>query len=671
MKIPMTTSTSMRNFKIIENDSYLKAYKPYFDSRFECFEAKLNDLMGKNSCLSDFANAHHFYGCHLVNGKWVFREWAPNATDIYLIGQHSDWKCSPDFRFENMGTYWELVLDGDVLHKGSLYRLLMKWDGGEGERLPAYSTYVVQDQVTKIFSAVIWSEVSDYKWKNPYPKNRVTRPLIYETHVGMSSEAPMVNTYNDFRVNVLPRIVKAGYNTLQIMAIQEHPYYGSFGYHVSNFFAPSSRFGTPEELKQLIDEAHSYGLYVILDLIHSHAVKNEVEGLSCYDGTDYQYFHSGAKGTHFQWDSRCFNYDNVNVVHFLLSNCKYWLEEFHFDGFRFDGVTSMLYWSHGMNKNFMCYDDYFNDDVDIDACVYLMLANKLIHEINENAITIAEEMSGMPGISLPIEDGGFGFDFKLAMGIPDYWIKLVKEVPDEFWNVNNMYYELTNRRAGENSISYVESHDQAIVGDKTLAFRLMDSKMYTSMAVESNDIIVERGMALHKMIRLITIATAGEGYLNFMGNEFGHPEWIDFPRADNGWSYHYCRRQWSLVDNRTLKYFYLNQFDMAMIQMTKSFNLFNQQFPYKVFDNEVDKVVAFVREKLLFVFNFHPCNSYNDYFLSVPAGEYEIILDTDDLEYGGLGRNDKSIHHFTFVDGDDNKVQMYLPARTAMVLKIV
>ena len=666
----MIPTTSTKTFEIIENDPYLRQYEQFFNNRFNCYFDKKNQIAPDGN-LDRFANGYNFFGCHKSLGGWIFREWAPNATEIFLIGEHSNWKVDEKFAFLCFGDYWELHVDADVLHKGSLYRLLIRWNGGEGERIPAYATRVVQDDVTKIFSAQIWTEESTYKWKYESPVERNNHPIIYEAHIGMAQEAPKVSSYKEFKDNILPRIVDSGYNSIQFMAIQEHPYYGSFGYHVSSFYAASSRFGTPDELKDLIDESHKYGLYVIMDVIHSHAVKNQVEGLALYDGTPYQYFHVGDKGNHPAWDSKCFNYDKNEVIHFLLSNCKYWLKEYHFDGFRFDGITSMMYWSHGLNQNFTSYNDYFCDNVDLSACVYLMLANSLIHSINPNAITIAEEMSGMPGLATSMHKGGFGFDFRLAMGIPDFWIKTLKEVKDEDWNMTNIYYEMTNRRGDEHTISYVESHDQALVGDKTLAFRLMDKEMYSSMSVDSNNLIIDRGIALHKMIRLVTLATAGSGYLAFMGNEFGHPEWIDFPREGNNWSYHYCRRLWSLVDNKSLRYCMLADFDKAMLKVFVENKCFDYYFPTKIYEYNENHVLAFVRNSIVFIFNFHPSQSYTDYKIQLNPGEYEIILDTDDAKFNGFGRIDNSVHHFTIADEHDagkNYISLYLPARTAIVL---
>ena len=492
----------------------------------------------------------------------------------------------------------------------------------------------------------------------------------------MGTNEEKVGSYNEFRKNVLPRVVKDGYNAIQIMAIQEHPYYGSFGYHVSSFFAASSRFGTPDELKQLIDEAHEQGIAVIMDIVHSHAVKNEVEGLGRFDGSYNLYFHGDGRREHPAWDSLCFDYGKNEVLHFLLSNCKFWMEEYKFDGFRFDGVTSMLYYSHGLGEAFCNYGDYYNGHQDGDAIAYLTLANKLIHEVNKNAITIAEEVSGMPGLAAKIEDGGYGFDYRMAMNIPDFWIKTIKEKKDEDWHPSAIWWETTNRRADEKTISYAESHDQALVGDKTIIFRLIDADMYWHMQKDDHNFMVERGIALHKMIRLVTASTINGGYLNFMGNEFGHPEWIDFPREGNGWSYKYARRQWDLVDNMDLKYHYLGDFDREMVELIRSVKNFQDTPIQKVWDNDGDQILAYMRKDLVFIFNFSPNKSFTDYGFLTPKGEYEVVLNTDDPKFGGFGLNDDSVHHFTLFDPLYKKekkewLKLYIPARSAMVLRKV
>ncbi len=670
-----TVTKRQAHIGIVKNDSYLAPFEDAIRGRHDHAQWKLAQLThdGKQT-LSDFSNGYQYYGLHKLPNGWVFREWAPNATALYLVGDFSNWEEQERYQAHRIdGTDdWELRLSEELLQHGQFYKMHVKWDGGEGERIPAWATRVVQDETTKIFSAQVWNPEEPYRWKKRSFHPNKSPLLIYECHVGMAQDAECVGTYREFRENVLPRIVADGYNCIQIMAIQEHPYYGSFGYHVSSFFAPSSRFGTPEELKALIDAAHEAGVAVIMDIVHSHAVKNEVEGLGNLAGDPNQYFYPGDRHEHPAWDSLCFDYGKDNVLHFLLSNCKYWLEEFHFDGFRFDGVTSMLYYHHGLGEAFTSYADYFNGHEDDNAICYLMLANLLIHEVNPQAITIAEEVSGMPGLAAKFSDGGYDFDYRMAMNIPDFWIKTIKELRDEDWKPSSIFWEVKNRRADERTISYCESHDQALVGDKTLIFRLIDADMYWHFKKGDENEVVFRGIALHKLIRLVTASTINGGYLNFMGNEFGHPEWIDFPREGNGWSYKYARRQWNLVDNQELDYHYLGDFDKAMLQVLKMERNFIRTKVQEIWHNDGDQVLAFMRGNLLFVFNFSPAKSFTDYGFLVPEGSYKVVLDSDAPAFGGNGLNDDSMVHFTCPDpvyAAEHKawIKLYLPARTAFV----
>lgn len=661
--------------KLLHTDNLLRPYKKILFRRLKKVHDTEMRLTGGKVSLSDFASGHEYFGLHYRGGEWVFREWAPNATAIYLVGDMTDWREREDFALKrlNQEGVWEIRLPSGAMEHGDLYRLRVYWPGGGGDRIPAWTRRVVQDPDTLIFNAQVWLPPSPYRWQQPDYVRPSTPPFIYEAHIGMAQDAPRVGTYREFTDNVLPRIVKAGYDTLQLMAIQEHPYYGSFGYQVSSFFAASSRFGPPEDLKELIDAAHASGISVVMDIIHSHAASNEVEGISRFDGTLYQYFHEGERGYHRAWDSRCFDYGKPEVLHFLLSNCRFWLDEYHFDGFRFDGVTSMLYLDHGLGRVFTSYDEYFAGDVDEDALVYLTLANKVVHDVRPDAITIAEDVSGMPGLALPIMEGGNGFDYRFAMGIPDYWIKLLKEVPDEEWPLGHLWFELNNRRKSEKTISYAESHDQALVGDKTIIFRLIDADMYDHMTVHDENLRVDRGIALHKMIRLITMATAGNGYLNFMGNEFGHPEWIDFPREGNNWSYAYARRQWHLVDDTHLKYQFLALFDRDMITLAKRARLLESPAATLILEHSSDRILAFMRAGLLFVFNFHPTTSFSDYRMEVPPGKYMAVLDSDEKKYGGHGRIRPDQEYFTMPErtlgGIKHWIRLYLPTRTALVLR--
>ncbi len=656
-------------YRVLELNPQLQPFAGDIDLRMSRYHETKNRLLGDGKTLNDFANAHEYFGIHHIKDGWVYREWAPNAYQLYLTGDFNNWdKTShPLKKLEN--GIWELILEGDdALYEGCKIKTVVDANMQRTEHIPLYARRVVQDPKTITWCAEVVDDCKVFQWTDQDFKGSDSL-YIYEAHVGMAQEEGKVGTYREFADNILPKIKKAGYTTIQLMAIMEHPYYGSFGYQVSNFYAASSWFGKPEDLKYLVNKAHDMNLRVLLDVVHSHAVKNTAEGINMFDGTVWQFFHDGDMGDHPAWGTKCFNYGKDEVMHFLLSNLKFWMKEYHFDGFRFDGVTSMLYHDHGLGTDFNENSRYFSLNTHLEAITYLQLANELIHQVNPKAITIAEDMSGMPGMGLPIEDGGIGFDYRLAMGLPDMWIRTVKEKKDEDWDIGQMWGDMCLRRPGENSVAYVESHDQALVGDKTMIFRLADASMYTDMDKICHNPVIDRAIALHKMIRLFTLGGGGEAYLNFMGNEFGHPEWIDFPREGNGWSFHYCRRQWSLLHNGFLKYQWLGDFDRDMVNLTKSCKMFDQRMADLMFLKAPEKLIAFYRRGLLFVFNFNTSQSFTNILIPVPANaDYALEMSSDDKRYGGQSL----VEYMTYpVKKFDGKyfIELYLPARTAMVLK--
>lgn len=657
-------------YRILELNPQLAPFAGDIDLRMFLYRATRDRILKEGQSLNDFANAYEFFGFHHVDGGWYYREWAPSAYQLYLEGDFNNWNQTSHPLTPIGDGNWEIFLPGDdALWDGCKVKTVVDANMTRTEHIPLYARRAVQDKETRLFCAEVVDDRKTFQWTDQSFQGEDSL-FIYEAHVGMAQEEGKVGSYREFADLILPRIKKAGYNTVQLMAIMEHPYYGSFGYQVSNFYAASSWFGKPEDLKYLINTAHSMGIRVLLDVVHSHAVKNTAEGINMFDGTTWQFFHDGPKGDHPAWGTKCFDYGKTGVLHFLLSNLKFWMTEYHFDGFRFDGVTSMLYHDHGLGTDFNTNDKYFSFNTHTEAITYLQLANELIHQVNPAAITIAEDMSGMPGMCLPISDGGIGFDYRLAMGLPDMWVRTVKEKKDEFWDIFKMWCEMCMRRPGEGTVAYVESHDQALVGDKTMIFRLADAAMYTDMEKTTHNPVIDRAIALHKMIRLFTMAGGGEAYLNFMGNEFGHPEWIDFPREGNGWSFHYCRRQWSLRDNPKLKYEWLGQFDEDMVHLAKEANLFDQRMGNLRLIDSTRQVIVFYRSGLLFALNFSPCNSYTDVEISLPdIADYEVAMCSDDAKYGG---NDLVAHmkYPAQVDKEGNStIKLYLPARTAVVLK--
>jgi len=646
----------------LSDDAFLAPYSEILECRRKAAEKRFRQLSGKKRSLLPAAADHKFFGLHLEKNQWVFREYAPYALSIVLTGDFSQWQIDKKYQLESVGNgIWEGRFSREIFSDGMHYKMFVTYPGGCGLRIPAYARYVVQDSGTKEFSAVVRVE-KKFVFKHPVPPP--SAPLIYESHIGMAQEEGKVGSYQEYREKILPVIAEKGYNTIQLMAIMEHPYYGSFGYHVANFYAVSSRFGTPEDFKSLVDEAHRLGLRVIIDLVHSHSVKNVSEGLAEIDGSRSTYFHDGARGEHTAWDSLCFNYGDEHVLRFLLSNCRYFLEEFNIDGFRFDGVTSMLYLHHGLNRCFTSYDDYFNSEIDDDAVTYLTLANKLIHEVRPDALTVAEDVSGMPGLA---SAEGIGFDYRMAMGVTDFWFKLL-DIPDEKWNMFQLYGELLNRRKDEKSISYVECHDQAIVGGQSALFRMAGADIYYGMHKNSGNMRIDRAVALHKLMRLITAATAGNGYLNFMGNEFGHPEWIDLPREGNNWSYHHARRQWSLERDPDLRFGGLSAFDRQITAIAGEKGFYDRPVQTLRIDDTA-KVIAFERDNYWFFFNFHWQNAYCDYEFEVLRGSYSTVLDSDELCFGGFDRRTAEQEYFTMEREAGEVISLYLPPRTVLVLQ--
>jgi 1,4-alpha-glucan branching enzyme len=642
---------------ILDYDPYLEPFKEDLSLRLFEFARTKKRLLGTDGSLVDFANGYKYFGFQQESKHWTFREWAPNAKRAWLVGDFNNWENNFELKQAYGGT-WEISIPG-MLPVGSKVKVKLLLPSGETVyRVPSYIMFAVPNERHELDGVIVQPK---YDWKNKAPQLKEA-PLIYEAHIGISTEEYKINSYKEFTRDVLPRIKKAGYNTIQLMAIMEHPLYASFGYQVSNFFAISSRFGQPEDLMELIDQAHGMGLRVLLDVVHSHAVKNIEDGLNYFDGTENQYFHEGERGNHPAWKTKLFNYGKDEVIHFLLSNLKFWLDTYHFDGFRFDGVTSMLYHDHGLGTAFTDYSKYFSLNTDIEAVTYLMLANELTHLFNPSATTIAEDMSAMPGMALPISSGGIGFDYRLSMGIPDFWIKQLKEKTDNSLDLLSLWWELTTRRPGEKNIGYSESHDQALVGDKTIMMWLADEEIYWKMDLNSQSLKIDRAIALHKLIRLITFSLAGEGYLNFMGNEFGHPEWLDFPRQENHDDFQHARRQWSLADNKDLRFQYLLAFDQAMINLERYYKFLESPEPVQqLWIKNLDKLLAYKKGQLLFVFNFHP--SYEQELQLQFPEKPELILDSDDQKFGGFGPRSS----FGWSKGHLNLI---LEPRTAMVFQI-
>ena len=654
-------------YKIFDYDPYLLPFEKDIILRNERLDALKKRILPPFSnkreekrALLSFASAYEYYGFHKVKGGYVYREYAPHAKELYLVGDFNDWNRFSHKLIRHFDGSFEIFIPQNI--EGSRIKVRVVADNFDELKIPLYANYVVRNEdysmVCKVYN-------SRYKFKNKkfVPQKDL---FIYETHIGMAQDKEGVGTYDEFRKIVLPKIKESGYTAIQIMGIMEHPYYASFGYQVSNFFAPCSLFGTPDELKLLIDEAHGLGIAVLLDIVHAHACKNTLEGISMFDGSPDLFF----EGEHPAWGTMIFDYDKDETLKFLLSNVLYYLKEFKFDGLRFDGVTSMLYTHNGLDVAFDSYDKYFSLATNVKAVNYLQLATEVAKSYNKNCILVSEDMSAMPGMCLPIKEGGIGFDYRLALGQPDLWIKLIKEQKDEDWSMSHIYYELSTRRPMEKNVGYAECHDQALVGDKTIIFRLIDKEMYWHMQKDDPNLVVERGLALYKNIYGITMALGGEGYLNFMGNEFGHPEWIDFPREGNGWSYKYARRQWHLRDDQNLKFAYLDAFNKDLIELIKKYSVLNNK-DKQLYLSDNEKIIAFKKGNLMFVFSFNPTISFPDLF--IPLNEKKsatLVFSSDFSTYGGHGRVKKGEKHFSVNKNGYDGVMIYLPNRSFAVYEL-
>eukprot|EP00792_Barthelona_sp_PAP020_P011594 TRINITY_DN568_c0_g1_i1.p1 TRINITY_DN568_c0_g1~~TRINITY_DN568_c0_g1_i1.p1 ORF type:complete len:703 (-),score=199.67 TRINITY_DN568_c0_g1_i1:15-2084(-) len=682
-------------YKFVEDDQYLKPFEQIIKNRNLHFEYKLSQINEHGKNIDEFSRSYEKMGVYRTDNGIQIREYVPYAKSVSIVGEFNNWNNNQHKLVPMEFGVWELFLPNDdqgnmVIPHNSAVRLSITTENETFTRIPAYINATVQLPSAKHIDGLFWAPPQPFVFQNSRPDPETLKSLrIYEAHVGMATEDGHIGSYREFADNVLPHIADTGYNCVQLMAIQEHSYYASFGYQVTSFFAPACRSGNPEDLKYLIDKAHGLGVIVIMDICHSHASSNSFDGLNMYNGRSDCYFHSteSGRGLHSEWNSRLFDFGNYETEKFLLSNTRYWLDVFHFDGFRFDAVTSLLYHHHGVGVGFTgAYHEYFgeNSAVDYDGLAYLRLMNHLVHnvitlptvgnEIPRTAITIAEDVSGMPGMGRSVQDGGVGFDYRLAMALPDTWIKYMK-LKDEDWDMGHLTYTLQNTRSDEAVIAYAESHDQALVGDKTLAFWLMDKEMYSGMSIlQAPSPIVERGISLLKLIRSLTMFLGGKSYLNFMGNEFGHPEWIDFPTPANGWSHHYCRRQWGLKSDGLLRYQHILHFDRKLMHLDAKYRLLEADIPaYVVLTHNEQKLISFDKKNLLFIFNFHPSSSFVDHKIPVRfAGKYTIVFHSDEIEDGGHDRIKLGGEFFTEVDnymGQNQSLKVYIPSRCLIVLE--
>ncbi|KAK9673873.1 hypothetical protein RND81_12G195300 [Saponaria officinalis] len=557
------------------------------------------------------------------------------------------------------------------LQHGSKYRVYFNTPDGPLERIPAWATYVRLDGDGNQPCAVHWDPSPEcaHKWKNNSPK-RPKSLRIYECHVGISGSDPKVSSFLEFTEKVLPRVKDLGYNAIQLFGVIEHKDYFTAGYRVTNMYAVSSRFGTPEDFKRLVDEAHGLGLLVFLDIVHSYSAADEMVGLSLFDGTNDCYFHTGKRGHHKYWGTRIFKYGDVDVLQFLLSNLRWWIEEYHIDGFQFHSLPSMMYTHNGFATFTGDFEEYCNQYVDRDALLYLILANDILHFLHPNIITIAEDATLYPGLCEPSSQGGLGFDYYVNLAAPEMWLSFLENVPDNEWSMSKIVTTLMGNKIYTNKmLLYAENHSQSISGGRSFAEILFGTEVGSNEASK-----LLRGTSLHKVIRLITFTIGGSAYLNFMGNEFGHPKRVEFPTSNNNFSFELASRRWDLLSDQGLHQ-KLFHFDQDMMKLDQKEKVLSRGLPNVHHVNDDTMVISYTRGPLLFIFNFHPTDSYERYSVGVDeAGEYQMILNSDEEKYSGQGAINADQYFQRSIrkriDGFQNCLQLPLPSRSAQVYKL-
>ncbi len=657
---------------------------PYVDAllqRRDRFAAEIARIREQYGSLQNYADLHLTLGMHTIttdDGRRYrrLREWMPAATALWLATDRLKFQRWAKYAFRRVTPegLWELDVPEEELPHGAYMELRVlpdaagASDGRPQRRVPAFARWVEQDaQVPEQWCARVWDPATPYTFRHDDHPRNLEFPRIYEAHVGIAQPyvgrtQHSVGSYAAFARDILPRIRDAGYTVVQLMGIPEHPLYKSFGYQVSNYFAPSSRFGLPDDFKALVDEAHRLGLAILLDITHSHAAPNTEQGIARYDASAYFFADKDN-----QWGTLSFDYGKEMTRRFLLSNCRWWMEEFHVDGFRFDAVGNMIYRDHGFGDDFSHVGRCFytadgSNRVDEDGVLYLELANTLIHELKPQSLTVAEEFSGMPGMTSPTRDAGLGFDYRFAMGIPDFWGKFIKEGRP----IGTLWHEMTNHRRYERTISYVACHDQCINGKDAMIWRLIGDEMHTHMSRFTDSWNTSRGLALYKLMRLATLTTAAHGYLNFMGDEFGHPEWIDGEA--------YAHRQWHLTERDDLKYADLAAFDRdCLLHIVRRHpEQFREQVRLRHLDEE-DRILAFERGRLFCAFNFHELRSRPSLEVWTTPGKYVETLSTDEDRYAGhsnLTVTEPPVEHFSdpASGATEQRITLYLPPLTALVL---
>ena len=601
--------------------------------------------------------AQEFLGAHRVSeDKYVFRVWAPHAAAIYVVGDFNGWneEASPMGKLNDAGV-WEAYVDN--VKDFDAYKFLIYTS--DGQKLYKADPYAFHAETRPGTASKIFN--SNYKWRDKaWLKKRKETSVykspvnIYEVHLGSWRIYEDGNTlsYRDMAAQLVKYAKDMGYTHIEVMPVAEHPFDGSWGYQVTGYFAPTSRYGTPDDFKFLVDECHRAGLGIIVDWVPAHFPK-DAHGLANFDGDACYEYADVKKGEHLQWGTKIFDYGRNEVQSFLISNACFWFDEYHVDGLRVDAVASMLYLDYGREHGQWVPNEKGGNE-NLEAVAFMKLLNETVFREHGDVMMLAEESTSWPMVSKPVFMGGLGYNFKWNMGWMNDILRYFS-LDGIFRKYNHDLITFSFFYAFSENFVLPISHDEVVHGKGSLI---------NKMPGDYNDKFAGVRAFLGYMY-----AHPGKKLL-FMGSEFGQfIEW-DYKKG----------LDWLLLDydmHRLLQGYTaaLNKFykkNAPLWQIDYSW----EGFSWIVSDDNANSVIAFVRsdennEKIIAICNFTPVLR-EDYKIGVPAADgYEVAFNSDDIKYGGTGEKIKKSYRLKpgAMHGYDNYIEVKLPPMSTIYLK--
>ncbi len=579
-----------------------------------------------NTLLCEFASgkcsqAYSFMGCHKTKDGYVFRVWAPNAERIFLVGSFNNWDTSAcPMHSIGYGVWEAQVNNAQVFDEYKYY--ITKKNGNAVYKSDPYAFHACTrpENASKVYDldGFKWTDSAYYSKK---AKKDVTKePMnIYEVHLGswMQYEDGNFLSYTDVADKLVKYVKSMNSTHVELLPVSEYPYDPSWGYQVTGYYAPTSRYGTPKDFMKLVDKFHAEGIGVILDWVGAHFPKDE-NGLYEFDGSCLYESSDSLRNEHPDWKTRIFDYSRYEVRSFLISNVVYWLDKYHIDGIRVDAVASMLYLDYG-RQNGQWRPNQYGGNINLDAVDFLRDMNSAAFEFNPSVIMVAEESTAFPMVTKPGYDGGLGFNFKWNMGWMNDMLGYMSSDPlFRKGRQNDLTFSLTYAFS-ENFILPL-SHDEVVHGKGSMIGKMPGS--------------YEEKFANLRAFYGYMMAHPGKK-LNFMGNEFA--QFIE-------WNYK-KPLEWFMLEhdkhNEMKKYvkdlnaFYLN--NKPFWENDTDWT----GFQWIAHDDHDQSVISFIRRdcegrEIVVVCNFCPVMRKN-YRIGVPEGEYKAVLSSDSAKYGGTG----------------------------------